>query len=327
MTAGSFWIPFFNLGIDEKGLLCVEETLADTRPTDCLRDFQHATREISTDRKSQAMKAGSGTMMLKAYIDEFLETSFGARSIQMSTLFHVHRYRQAQSIPKLHNRGILGNLEIGAVTIAESVKMLRSDSIERRKSGICLGLFTPLKLGLGIFDRAVMLSMRALGRSNMWQSQIESVQVVSANYLCVTLQIFPVIGIFVGKLVQYLNEHPTWVTTADPAKGSRSLRWGGGKHPDLRPSVRLMLLYLISWIKLTILMIAVFTGRHLMALAAIFVVAGLEGLISAFLPEHNRLRRCTDESKVEVTPTEDASNAKEPSAGLRCQTDEVSELS
>jgi len=327
MTAGSFWIPFFNLGVDEKGLLGIETALLDARPTDCLRDFHHSKTELSIERKSSALEAGSGIMVLKAYVDEFLETSFGAGSIQMSTLLHMDCYRQAQSTPKLHSRGILGNLEIGAVTVAETVRMLRLDLRERRRSGLCLGLLTPLKLGLGIFDRRVMLSMRALGRSNMWQSQIESVQLVSANYLCVTLQIFPVIGVFVGKLVQYLNEHPTWVTTVDQARGSRSLRWSGGKHPDLRPSVRLVLLYLISWVKLMLLMAAVFAGRHLMALAAIFVVAGVEGLIGAFLPEHNRLRRCTDESKAAATAREGEPNAAGPSRELESKSDNLSALS
>jgi len=324
------WIPFFNLGLDERGLLDVEAALLDdARPKDCLRDFHHVKTELSTERKSQALEAGSGMMMLKAYVDEFIETSFGAGLIQMSTLLNMDCYRQAQSTPKLHSQGVLGNLEIGAVSVAESVRMLRSDLIERRRSGVCLGLYTPLKLALGIFDRRVMLSMRALGRSNIWQSQIESVQLVSANYLCVTLQIFPIVGVFVGKLVQYLNEHPTWVTTADQARGSRSLRWGGGKHPDLRPSVRLLLLYLLSWIKLTLLMAAVFAGRHLMALAAIFVVAGVEAAIGALLPEHNRLRRCTDESKVAATAKEGEPNAEGPgpSHELKDRFDNVSELS
>merc|ERR1712146_844262 len=111
----------------------------------------------------------------------------------------------------------------------------------------------------------------------MWQSQIEAIQQANGNYYGLALQTIPIIGVLLGKVTMYLNEHPALIITDDKDLTDRSFR------KELSPDPQLLGLFACSFLKLVLLMAAFYfvtgeetRGNALYCGLAVFCIALFE---------------------------------------------------
>lgn len=303
MSVGSFLMPFVNLGLRGAGIDSVREAIGNGHVRLSAKELAAEEKEEAKIRRDKAKAEKKLSKILYAYCDTFFYSVFGAGSAVKMALQAMEDGETGKNDPATIAQTLpLMNLNVGGASVKEAVEVLHNAVIARKEKTACQlyggGLLSLFLIFFGVFNKRVMVYNRALGRSMIWQSQMESVQMASANYFGITLQAVPFVGVFLGKVTMYLNEHFTFVMTSDRHWGMRSLRFGGSpKSPDkLKPSTRQLLLYFCSFVKVSLLLAAFFTGKIAMCFGLIFLVAIIEGAIGNALTEHSRLGKASPES-------------------------------
>jgi len=182
--------------------------------------------------------------------------------------------------------GALQPLDIGGAWDSVETFVAGAKKCEEENQKYCLRFLEgPLTLPFGYFSQRMLFSHNVLCRSWIWQAQLESVKRSSASYASAALQLIPVIGVILGKIVQYLNEWPAFVFCSDTDLAARSCRnYASLQAPkEVKPSRELLVLYALSFLKILTLLLALFAfpGQDVTeALLAIFAIAFVEGHIS-----------------------------------------------
>lgn len=157
---------------------------------------------------------------------------------QLYKKFHEEEEKKDHPL-QMHGASIRDNFLL-------SVKISDEEEI-----GKCSRLASMIGVMFGFWPQSFLMSHWALARSQMWQSQIEPVQKASGNYYGLALQAIPAVGVLLGKISIYANEHPTWIMTDCEMTTLRSFR------DDISfPDKQLILLHLCSLVKVGLLIAA-----------------------------------------------------------------------
>lgn len=295
ITIGSAILPgLHKLGLNHHEMPTIQSKLdkyGAGEKFDLDRAFKDFNSMINTDRRKNGPIDNTLLSYRKAFSAEVSMLAALAMCRQHDKV--KHRNLKAKLTAGLH----VDILDVGATSVddflqgQQHTKALRAQYQKRWVDG-CRNSTMPFSLVVGRYKERELAQLRVLGRAQLWQSQIEAVQMASGNALGVCLQMIPFVGIFIGKATMYLNEYPTWIYTTDAEFGTRSLRWKrsgeaaeNGPYPDdrdgvLKASPRLKKLYACSVLKIVLLFTAYFARQPIPCMAGAFVIALLEVFIS-----------------------------------------------